>query len=272
VYLRSRDYAFSALSYDPSALEKDLAANLDNVWHLPLPYQNRLLATMQTPKLHAWITTPNSSALFLNLNTPAVSPLHASSSFLPAKLVQSVNEQPSENIITLAFFCGAHARPTDSHSGPQGTMRSLVAQLLESHPGFDLQTVRKVAQLRGDDVHGLCEIFHNLVDQLPADVVVFCIVDGVTAFEERMGLRESGEEVVQALVRTVQECAQEKPVGGRCVFKLLLTSPRNSRRLWRLIPDEVGDVVWMPDAVPSLGGFTVGKWNTSVGRPLRDIG
>ncbi|KAL4768475.1 hypothetical protein BDW60DRAFT_219619 [Aspergillus nidulans var. acristatus] len=246
-----------ALSYDPSALEKDLAANLDNVWHLPLPYQNRLFATMQTPKLHAWITTPNSSALFLNLNTPAVSPLHASSSFLPAKLVQSVNEQPSENIITLAFFCGAHARPTDSHSGPQGTMRSLVAQLLESHPGFDLQTVRKVAQLRGDDVHGLCEIFHNLIDQLPADVVVFCVVDGVTAFEERMGLRESGEEVVQALVRTVQECAQKKPVGGRCVFKLLLTSPRNSRRLWRLIPDEVGDVVWMPDAVPSLGGFTV---------------
>ncbi|KAL4756181.1 uncharacterized protein BDW70DRAFT_145266 [Aspergillus foveolatus] len=268
MYLRSRDYAFSALNYDPSTLEKDLAANLHNVWHLPLLYQNRLLATMQTPELHAWITTPYSSALFLNLNTPAVSPLHASSSFLPAKLVQSINEQPSENIITLAFFCGAHARLTDSHSGPQGTMRSLVAQLLESHPGFDLQTVQRTAQLRGDDVHGLCEVFHDLVGQLPADVVVFCVVDGVTAFEERMGLRESGEEVVQALVRTVQECAQGKPVGGRCVLKLLLTSPRNSRRLWRLIPGEVGDVVWMPDAVPSLGGFTVGKWNASVGGAL----
>lgn len=146
-----------------------------------------------------------------------------------------------------------------------------MAQLLESHPGFDLQTVRRIAQLRGDDVHGLCEIFRDLVAQLPPDVVVFCVVDGVTAFEERMGLRESGEEVVQALVRTVQECAQKKAVGERSVFKLLLTSPRNSRRLWRLIPDEVGDVVWMPDAVPSLGGFTVGKWEVSVGRPLRDV-
>jgi hypothetical protein len=271
VYLRSRDYAFSALNYDPSVLEKDLAANLHNVWHLPLPYQNRLLATMQTPKLHSWITTRCSSALFLNLNTPAVSPLHASSSFLPAKLVQSINEQPSENIITLAFFCGAHTRRNDPHSGPHGTMRSLVAQLLESHPGFDLQTVRRIAQLRGGDVHGLCEIFHELVAQLPADVVVFCVVDGVTVFEERMGLRESGEEVVKALVRTVQECTQKKPVGEKSVFKLLLTSSRNSRRLWRLIPGEVGDVVWMPDAVPSLGGFTVGKWDASVGRPLRDV-
>ncbi|KAL4812685.1 hypothetical protein BDW67DRAFT_188465 [Aspergillus spinulosporus] len=268
MYLRSRDYAFSALNYDPSALEKDLAANLHNVWHLPLPYQNRLLAAIQTPKLHTWITTPNSSALFLNLNTPAVSPLHASPSFLPAKLIQSINEQPSENIITLACFCGAHARPTVSHYGPQGTMRSLVAQLLESYPGFDLQTVQRTAQLRGDDVHGLCEIFHDLVSQLPADVVVFCVVDGVTAFEERVGLRESGEEVVQALVQTVQECVQRKPASGRCVFKLLLTCPRNSRRLWRLIPGEVGDVVWMPDSVPSLGGFTVGKWNASVGGAL----
>ncbi|KAL4764999.1 uncharacterized protein BDW70DRAFT_128227, partial [Aspergillus foveolatus] len=220
---------------------------------------------MQTPKLYSWITTQSSSALFLNLNTPAVSPLHASSSFLPAKLVQSINEQLSENIIMLAFFCGAHTRPTDSHSGPHGTMRSLVAQLLESHPRFDLQTVRRMAQLRGDDVHGLCEIFRDLVAQLPADVVVFCVVDGVTAFEERMGLRISGEEVVQALVRTAQECAQKKPVRRRSVFKLLLTSPRNSRRLWRLIPCEVGDVVWMPDAVPSLGGFMVGKWDASVG-------
>ncbi|KAL4745413.1 hypothetical protein BDW72DRAFT_186687 [Aspergillus terricola var. indicus] len=272
MYIRSRDYAFSALTYDPSVLEKDLAANLRNVWHLPLPYQNRILATMQTPKLHTWITTPNSSALFLNLNTPAVSPLHASSSFLPAKLVQSINAQPSESIITLAFFCGAHARPTDPHSGPQGTMRSLVAQLLESYPGFDLQTVRRIAQLREDDVHGLCEIFRDLVGQLPPDVAVFCVVDEVTAFEERIGLRESGEEVVRALVQTVEECVDKKSVDGRCVFKLLLTSPRNSRRLWRLTPGGVGDVVWMPDVVPSFGGFTVGKWNASLGGALRDFG
>ncbi|KAL3428634.1 hypothetical protein BDV09DRAFT_190782 [Aspergillus tetrazonus] len=245
-----------ALTYDRSVPEKDLAANLHNVWHLPLSYQNRILATMQTPKLHTWITTPNSSALFLNLNTPAVSPLHAASSFLPAKLVQSINAQPSESIITLTFFCGAHACPTDPHSSPQGTTRSLAAQLLESYPGFDLQTVRRIAQLHEDDVHGLCEIFRDLVGQLPPDVMVFCVVDEVTAFEERIGLRESGAEVVQALVQTVEECVDKKSVDGRCVFKLLLTSPRNSRWLWRLTPGDMGDVVWIPDVVPSLGGFT----------------
>ncbi|KAL4972985.1 hypothetical protein BDW66DRAFT_169088 [Aspergillus desertorum] len=215
------------------------------------------LCTIQTPSLHAWITTPTSSALFINLNTPAISPLHSSSSsFLAAKLIQSINAQPSENIITPAFFCGAHTRHTDPNSGPQGTMRSLVAQLLQSHPRFDIETVCRVAQLHRDDVHGLYEIFHELVRQLPADVVVFCVADGVTEFEERIGTRESGEEVVRALVRIVEDCIERKPGSGRCVFKLLLTSPKNSRRLWKFIPGELGDVVWMPDVLPSLGGFT----------------
>ncbi|KAL4942964.1 hypothetical protein BDV06DRAFT_221656 [Aspergillus oleicola] len=267
MYLRSRDHAFSTLSYTASILEKDLKTNLHGIWQLPLPYQNRVIATMQTPKLHTWITTATSSALFLNLNAPTTSPAHALSacSFIPAKLIQSISAQPSENIIILAFFYGAHARTSDSHSGPCGVLRSFIAQLLESHPRFDLQTVRSIAQLNEDDTSGLCEIFYDLVHQLPPDIVVFCIVDAVTEFEDRMAIRESGEKVVQMLLRIVETCSKEgDPYRERCGFKLLLTSPGNSRRLWRLISAEVGDVVWMPEHVPSLGGFTVGKWSKGV--------
>ncbi|GES65507.1 hypothetical protein AN7092.2 [Aspergillus terreus] len=198
MYLRSRDHAFTALGYTPSTLEADLTTNLDSLWTLPLPSQDRIIAAMQSPKLHTWITTPASSTLFINMNTPGTSP---SSSFLPAKLVQSITAQPSSNnIYILAFFCSAHTRSTDPDAGPSGMMRNLIGQLLQSHPGFDLSTVTKLRHLRRDDVHGLCEVFHELIRQLPDDVIVFCIVDGVTEFEDRMALKDTGEEVVRALV------------------------------------------------------------------------
>ncbi|KAL5365334.1 hypothetical protein BJX96DRAFT_179746 [Aspergillus floccosus] len=270
MYLRSRDHAFAALGYTPSVLEAELTTNLDSVWKLPLFSQDRIIAAMQSPKLHTWITAPVSSSLFMNMNTPETSP---SSSFLPARLVQSINTQPSSiNIYILAFFCNAHTRSTDPDSGPSGMMRILIGQLLQSHPGFDLSIVTKLRHLRRDDVPGLCEVFHDLVLQLPADVVVFCIGDGVTEFEDRMAMRESGEEVVKALVSTVEQCIRRRDGGEGCIFKLLLTSQRNSRLFWRLITSELGEVVWMPERIPSLGGFTVGKWKESLGGKMGWLG
>lgn len=151
-------------------------------------------------------------------------------------------------------------------------MRNLIGQLLQSHPGFDLSAVTKLRQLRRDDVHGLCGVFHELIQQLPDDVIVFCIVDGVTEFEDRMALKETGEEVVRALVLAVEMCIQRRGSGGGCIFKLLLTSQRNSRRFWRLVTSEVGEVVWVPERVPSLGGFTVGKWKESIGGKMDWLG
>ncbi|KAF9885227.1 hypothetical protein FE257_000587 [Aspergillus nanangensis] len=264
MYLRSRDHAFTSLNYTPSTLETDLTTNLRNIWQLPLPSQDRILATMQTPQLHTWITTAAPSALFLNLNTPATSP---SSSFLLARLTQSINNRPAgnNNIYTLAFFCSAHLSPTDPNSGPPGMLRSLIAQLLESHPGFDLDTVRRISQTPMTNVHDLCVIFEELVKQLPPDVVVFCLVDGVTEFEDRAKMWDSGEEGIRGLLGVVERCVQSQGrAAGRCVFKLLLTSHRKSRRLWRLVMRQVGDVVWMPDKVPSSGGLTKGRWRESV--------
>lgn len=270
VYLRSRDHAFAALGYTSSTLEADLTTNLDSVWKLPLPSQDRIIAAMQSPKLPTWITTPASSTLFINMNTPGTSPFL---SFLPARLVQSITTQPSgNNIYILAFFCSAHTRSTDPDAGPSGMMRNLIGQLLQSHPGFDLSAVTKLRQLRRDDVHGLCGVFHELIQQLPDDVIVFCIVDGVTEFEDRMALKETGEEVVRALVLAVEMCIQRRGSGGGCIFKLLLTSQRNSRRFWRLVTSEVGEVVWIPERVPSLGGFTVGKWKESIGGKMDWLG
>ncbi|KAL4877596.1 hypothetical protein BJY04DRAFT_221967 [Aspergillus karnatakaensis] len=274
MYLRSRDHAFSTLSYTSSILEKDLTTNLQSVWQLPLPYQNRIMATMQTPKLQSWLTTPTSSALFLNLNSKATSPALALSacSFIPAKLIESISAQESGNIIILAFFCGAHVRNSpgslsDPHSGPGGSIRSLIAQLLESHPRFDLQTVRRIPQVDENDIPGLCDIFYDLITQLPPDIVVFCIADAVSEFEDRLAMREGGETIVQALLNIVESCALGNQKGERCVFKVLLTAPGNSRRFWRCVEavGAVGDVVWMPEKVPSLGGFTAGKWGNSVG-------
>jgi hypothetical protein len=52
-----------------------------------------------------------------------------------------------------------------------------------------------------------------------------------------------------------------------CVFKLLLTSPWNSRVLYRLMLDRK-DILWLPDRVPASGGFVSMKWGSAAGRRL----
>jgi len=49
-----------------------------------------------------------------------------------------------------------------------------------------------------------------------------------------------------------------------CAFKLLLTSPRERRVIYKNLLDQERDVVWMSTKVPLQGGFTGMKWSTSI--------
>ena len=49
-----------------------------------------------------------------------------------------------------------------------------------------------------------------------------------------------------------------------CTFKLLLTSPWNSRVLYKSMPSQERDVVRIPTKVSSQGGFTGMKWSASI--------
>ncbi|EEU37989.1 uncharacterized protein NECHADRAFT_48249 [Fusarium vanettenii 77-13-4] len=263
---RVREGLMSEFDYDSSVIQTDIAANLHGVWQIPRPDQDRLVAAMQSRKLQSWITKATSSAMFLNFNAPRN---QKSTSFIAAKLIDSIQasvlkeQDHTSSVLVVSFFCGSHSRPNDPDFGADGMMRSLIIQLLLSYPGFSPHIIRRIQAANLVSITDLCEIFHLLIGQLPHHRMVFCILDGVTVFEESKSLREESEILIKELMEVLRWTAEYG-----CCFKLLLTSPWNSRILYRYLPDPENDSVWLPTKVPSQGGFTLGKWEGSVGVDL----
>lgn len=265
---RFRQQLLTGLDYEDSVLEQDVEAKLQTIWTSPRQDQDRVVAIMRSHKLQKWITTTESSALFINANHKGPT-RQQPTSFICAKLVDSImpsasNAQPKHRMtLPLAFFCGEHLQKDDLDSGPDGMMRSLVAQLLLAYRDFDLRTIQRMQDLNYDDVDDLCDVFDLLVMQLPHYIVVFCVVDAISFYEDNPTVCEEASIVVQTLVDVVQRTNE-----NGCAFKLLFMSPWNSRFLYKDMLDQEGDVVWMPAKVPAQGGFTGMKWSASVGSTL----
>lgn len=224
------------------------------------------MAIMRSHKLQKWITATESAALLINANHRG-STRQQPTSFICAKLVDSMTTSASnDNVhteericIPLAFFCGEHMGKDDPDAGPDGMMRSLLAQLLNAYRDFDLRTVQRMQHLNYDDVNDLCQIFDLLIAQLPSYFVVFCVLDVISIYEDDDGVCGEASVVVRALVDVV-----ERTEASGCAFKLLLMSGWDSRALYREMRDQERDVVWMSAKVPAQGGFTGGKWRDSV--------
>ncbi|KAM6522883.1 hypothetical protein FALCPG4_012498 [Fusarium falciforme] len=200
---RVQESLISAFDYDSSVIQTDIADNLHGVWQIPRPDQDRLVAAMQSPKLQSWITKTTSSAMFLNFNAPRN---QTSTSFIAAKLADSIqtsalkDQDHTNSVLVLSFFCGSHSRPNDLDFGVGGMMRSLISQLLLSYPGFSLHVIRRIQAANLASIADLCEIFYLLMGQLPQHRMVFCILDGVTVFEESKPLREESDIVIRELM------------------------------------------------------------------------
>ena len=139
-------------------------------------------------------------------------------------------------------------------------MRNLLSQLLLSYLDFDLDIIQRMQRtLDYSSVNDLCDIFDLLIAQLPLYLVVFCIIDSISFYEDSATVCEGAKVAVQTLVDVVERTRDEG-----CVFKLLLTSPWNSHVLYKDMLDQEGDVIWMPAKVPAQGGFTGMKWSASV--------
>ncbi|KUL82565.1 hypothetical protein ZTR_09374 [Talaromyces verruculosus] len=127
-------------------------------------------------------------------------------------------------VIVLHYFCGLHGsryNALDSLSGPNGLIRSILAQLLQTGWRFDLDFINTksfVYELENHSLQMLCHTFHQLIEQLPRKFSVICILDGLSEFaSERFG----GElaDVLLILNRLANHSAL------RPNFKLLATTP-----------------------------------------------
>lgn len=116
------------LREDDEAVAADVASNVGIIWTLPRPAADRAIAIMRSPKLRAWITKPQSSALFVNGNQVLASQEY-STSFVSARLVHSIQSTQAETrkkrdaTLVTSFFCAKHVRSKDPDGGPTGMMR-----------------------------------------------------------------------------------------------------------------------------------------------------
>jgi len=258
------------LEYDAVVSESDVQKSLRYVYRLPKPAQDRIIAMIRHHKFQSWLAGVESSALFLNGHYSTTGSIRqCPTSFVCARLASAMQsdrdaeEEPSLHppvrTIAISFFCAEHVETGDPYRGARSIMKSLIAQLLASYR-FDIRVMAALQEADFDHVKTLCAGFKLLVDSLPAEIVLVCIVDAITVHEESESRSRKVEFVLEALAGLAS--SEE---GRECVFKLLLTCPRVSRRYSGRLGSAC--VLTMPEKVVSQGAFTMAKWDgyTNIG-------
>jgi hypothetical protein len=150
----------------------------------------------------------------------------AGSRYNPLSLLSCIVTEVLQHDITIHHFCRRHVRIEDAFHGPRGMMRSLIYQVARYMDGFAVPKFPHNAQSRklldSHDLSTLCECFAYVVEQIPNDPVIFCIIDGIDAFE-----RHAWAADCRKVMRNLRDMARGG--GDGPVFKLLVTSPGRSR-------------------------------------------
>jgi len=194
-------------------------------------------ATMfQTTQVQKLLQSPESGVVLVNGCTDRsqntkISPI----TYVCATLTHALRRSAATNAV-LAFFCGQHSSSQDDLIGPQGLMRSLVADLVlslaqnerisEAAPIWFPAPQEHFEELSFKDI---CQLFCHLVQLVPKEITVYCVVDGISYYE-----RQVWKEDYDLMMECFGAIITNNAIAA--AFKLLLTSPTVSR--------------WLPDLMP----------------------
>ena len=201
--------------------------------------QSQALSLLRTQQFQNWIASQHSTVLLVDGNMDSAVARMSPMSLLCASLVLSVlDKRPA---IALHYFCGLHVASNSPLCGPAGLIRSLLMQLLLvskvidvdgksfniDHTIFSLDFIDTRLyreDLESHNIAALCHTFKMLIEQLPMDVFVFCIIDGINLYE-----RSEWLDGLVLIVNSLNQIAQNARL--RPIFKLLMTSSRTSRHI-----------------------------------------
>lgn len=185
--------------------------------------QERTKALVGNHKVKDWLLTSGSRFLVVDgkSSDDRVSPMSFACSMVLTSLA------PFQSAMPVSFFCGLHTSIKGPQSGPRIMLRSIITQFLENNQEFDLQFWNNISpaeknKLRAGDMETLCKLFTKLIKLLPANLVVFCIIVGISYYEGG-AQRPELNQFVKTLVNITSDDTIEAS------FKILLTSPASSR-------------------------------------------
>lgn len=162
-----------------------------------IPFREKRKADLivSTKQFHDWMVTNKSSELLIHgefrRSRSSSEPISALSIFCTT-LTQTFRRAGQQQI-ALVFFCGSHVERDDQHRGPRAMIRSFIAQLakLWSFETMKIQNSGSHAFCQQDfettiesgSLQKLCELFGHLVQLLPEQATLFCIIDGISHYE-----------------------------------------------------------------------------------------
>lgn len=227
------------LRYDPEMAESDIQKAIAEGLAFSLPVQERAEYLMASPKFKAWFTARYSQVMLVNGNADddRLSPMSFACGLLANSLFSCAGP------ITLSFFCGLHTDSRNNETGARPMLASLICQLLNRYQGFDLSFLvpGQVPELEDHETDTLCNLFVALIQQLPPKKVIFCIIDGIS-FYENGDKRKDCCKVIAAIADLVED-----PEQTQAVFKFLITSPSISRWSTKCLARK--DVYNLPEAI-----------------------
>ncbi|KAJ5701522.1 hypothetical protein N7488_009070 [Penicillium malachiteum] len=167
-----------------------------------------------------WKSSTHAETLFVQGNLPMVgSERITAMSAVGATLYLTISK--NTDAIVLFFPCGLHEGAMDPISGPNGLIRSLIAQILlqRNNTSLDFIDNRLFAEaIQSHSLSALLALLVALIERLPQTVKVVMILDGLVRFESRPWRRDLSD-----IIQTLNNLLCKKYL--RPVVKLLVTSP-----------------------------------------------
>ncbi|RWA07424.1 hypothetical protein EKO27_g7677 [Xylaria grammica] len=252
----------AVLRYDEDVPRNDLAIIMHEGSGLSLTAQDRIVFIIESGALKAWLLGSKNGALLIRGSPEHVGSDTFAISFAAAHLVQSTQKaQRTSHIIGLFWFAKQHQnRRSDADANVHGVMRSLIGQLVHAYGNFDLHFIKRshaVAIREDNDLKTLCDVFDNLVFQLPRKTITICVLDWLACLEYHE------KHNVDYLVKRLLSIVRHSNENGS-LFKLLLT--HDGGAFWAASTFiERGDVLDVPEDGNGNGmGFTRLMWDANV--------
>ncbi|KAF6837853.1 hypothetical protein CPLU01_02739 [Colletotrichum plurivorum] len=192
----------------------------------------------QASDFRGWLREESSSLLLVDGwgNPHRTSPL----SGFCASLVKTLFSDDRSEVAF--FFAGLHVDGASRlNGGPTAMMRSLIAQILLSRrippPDLGFLSPDMLEACRYGDLRTLCDVFVEIVEQVPSHMTVFCIVDGVSWYEQHPWRAD-----LHCVATMFEELIKSSLAGRSGRLKVIFTSPdrstdivqqvRRPERLW----------------------------------------
>jgi hypothetical protein len=188
--------------------------------------QGQAQSVLQEPQFVDWLHNTSSELLLVdgNMSSAATDSISALSLFCTTFVVNIRKGFPQD--ITLSFFCGRHNDQQDPWFGPNGLVRSLIAQLLMALPDHGVHGLRLgnpsrfLKEFKNHNLNVLCETLLHLLQHVPQGKSVYFIIDGVSCFDrDWCGLFQDMKVVLDWLYTMIED------KNMMATLKVLLTSP-----------------------------------------------